>query len=154
MANIAPSGNERRFIRHPTRVPIRYALDRPALSDVSDDESFDRNHLRNVSDGGVCFAAEQPVSPGAPIHLCIPLLGDDFEIDGSVAWCREVGRGYEVGVAFDSAQERFSVRMVEQLCYVEDYRTQVEREQGRTLSSEQAAAEWVERFAEDFPRLH
>ena len=90
---------------------------------------------------------------GLPIRLQIPVFGEALAVDGSVAWCRLAGRGYEVGVAFDHQQDRFAVRMVEQLCYIEDYRGQVERAEGRTLSSEQAAAEWVERFADQFPAL-
>jgi hypothetical protein len=94
------------------------------------------------------------MSLGAPIHLVVPLLGEDVEIDGRVAWCHASRLGYEVGVAFDSVQARFAMRMVEQLCYVEDYRNRVEREQGRVLSSEQAAEEWVDRVADGFLRPH
>ncbi|MDJ0740284.1 MAG: PilZ domain-containing protein, partial [Gammaproteobacteria bacterium] len=91
---------------------------------------------------------------GQPLRLTIPLLGQAFEIDGCVAWCRPTSDSFEVGVRFLSPQDRFNVRMVEQLCYIEDYRQQVAREEGRSLSSEQAAEEWIERFAEHFPGLH
>ena len=137
---------ERRYIRHPSRMPIRF--------DLHGDIDHRDEYLRNVSEGGVCFATEVALDPGQPIRLTIPLLGRSFEIDGSVAWCREANDGYEVGVRFRSPQDRFSARMVEQLCYIEDYRQQVMREEGRQLSSEEAANEWIERFAEHFPGLH
>lgn len=146
-SNRAKSGLiDRRFIRHPSRLPIRFELqgDLPQRDD----------RLRNVSEGGLCFATELALDPGLPIRVTIPVFGQQFAIEGTVAWCREAAAGFEVGVHFVSRQDRFSVRMVEQLCYIEDYRMQVEREQGRRLTSEQAAQEWIERFAGQFPGLH
>ena len=137
---------ERRYIRHPSRMPIRF--------DLQGDVDHHDDYLRNVSEGGVCFATEVTLDPGQAIRLTIPLLGQSYEIEGNVAWCREAHCGYEVGVRFRSSQDRFSARMVEQLCYIEDYRQQVAREEGRQLSSEEAANEWIERFAEQFPGLH
>ena len=137
---------KRRFIRHPSRIPIRFDLDEDKQHGGS------RYFLRNVSDGGVCFASGRRLPLGCPICLHIPVLGEEFEVSGNVAWCRSNGCGFEVGVAFDCLQDRFTVRMVEQVCHIQDYRAQIEREEGRTLTSEQAAAEWVERFAGDFPQ--
>ncbi|MCB1722641.1 MAG: PilZ domain-containing protein [Gammaproteobacteria bacterium] len=141
-----PVQTERRYIRHPSRMPIHF--------DLSGDVLRRDEYLRNVSEGGVCFACAVALDPGQPIRLAIPLLGQTYEVDGCVAWCRDARPGYEIGVRFLSPQDRFCVRMVEQLCYIEDYRSQVEREEGRRLSSEQAAEEWIARFAEQFPGLH
>lgn len=137
---------ERRFIRHPSRMPISF--------DLQGDVTRRGERLRNVSEGGLCFAAGVALDPGQSIRLSIPLLGQVFEVDARVAWCRSATGGYEIGVRFLSPQDRFCVRMVEQLCYIEEYRQQVEREEGRRLSSEQAAEEWIARFAEHFPALH
>ncbi len=143
---IKPRQIERRCIRHPSRMPIRFDLqgDLPRHSDC----------LRNVGEGGLCFNTGLALDPGLPIRVKIPILGEQFEVDGTVAWCRPASGGFEVGVRFVSPQDRFSVRMVEQLCYIEDYRMQVAREEGRQLSSEQAAQEWIERFADQFPGAH
>jgi hypothetical protein len=137
---------DRRFIRHPSRLPISFALPNSA--------SRPEECLRNVSEGGVCFASATELQVGSPIRLQIPVFGDQFEVDGNIAWCRPAGRGFEVGVAFYQRQDRFAVRMVEQLCYIEEYRARIEREEGRTLTSEQAAAEWIRHFADQFPGLH
>jgi hypothetical protein len=150
MVKSRPQAVERRFIRHPSRMPISYEA--PDLADLAARPGTEA--LRNVSDGGVCFSATQALEPGCPIRLRIPVFGRQFEIEGTVAWCRNVGGRFDIGVAFLREQDRFSARMVEQLCYIEEYRTRMEREQGRTLTSEQAAAEWVERFAGEFPELH
>lgn len=143
MARSITKAIRRRFIRHPSHMPISF--------DLRDEGLAREDHLRNVSDGGLCFASPGPLGVGLPIRLTVPVFGERFEVDGTVVWSREVGRGYEIGVAFECKQDRFAIRMVEQLCYIEDYRTQVEREQGRTLTKEQAAREWVAKFAGEFP---
>lgn len=136
---------ERRFIRHPSSMPIGFELQGEAP------RYYDR--MRNISEGGVCFASAVELDPGALIRLSIPLFAEQFEVDATVAWCQPGPEGYLVGVQFVSPQERVCVRMVEQLCYIEDYRLQVGREEGRELSSEQAAEEWIERFSAEFPPL-
>lgn len=137
---------ERRFIRHPSRMPIRFDLHGDAVPRAE--------YLRNVSEGGLCFASAIALDPGLSICLTIPVFGEQYRVEGRVAWCRPASAQFEIGVSFFSAQDAFCVRMVEQLCYIEDYRQQVAREEGRRLSSEQAALEWIERFADQFPGLH
>ena len=133
----------RRYIRHPSHVPIRF--------DLGGMTARRPDRLRNVSEGGLCFATANCLPSGRAIRVVIPLLGREFEVDGVVAWCRAAAEGFEVGVRFASQQDRFTARMVEQLAYIEEYRLQVEREEGRQLSAEQAAREWIERFAGRFP---
>ncbi len=137
---------ERQYIRHPSRMPIRF--------DIQGDMPRREEYLRNVSEGGLCFASQIELDAGVLIRVTIPVLGQQFEVEGHVAWCRPAGSGFEVGVRFTTSQDRFSVRMVEQLCYIEDYRQQVQQDEGRYLTSEEAAGEWIERFADKFPGLH
>ena len=134
---------ERQYIRHPSRLPISFAIQGGA-----------RHHhdcLRNVSEGGLCFSSSVALDPDTAIRITIPVFGQRFEVDGTVAWCQPAASDYLVGARFASPQDRLFVRMVEQLCYIEDYRMRVERGEGRTLSAEQAAAEWIERFSGQFP---
>ena len=146
MTHSKPEFTERQYIRHPSRMPIRF--------DLQGDAGQRGEYLRNVGEGGLCFFTSLALDPGLVIHLEIPVLGQQFEVDGTVAWRRPAHDGYEVGVSFSSTQDQFCVRMVEQLCYIEDYRRQVLNEEGRRLSSEQAAEEWIARFADRFPGLH
>ena len=106
----------RRYIRHPTSMPIDYRL----TDGVSGEQ-----HLRNVSAGGICFAAQQAMALGVPIHLTIHLGEQEFDADGEVVWCHGVNGHHEIGVRFKDAATVFTVRMVEQLCYIEQYRQQV-----------------------------
>lgn len=134
----------RRYIRHPSSMPIDYRL-------VDGAASMDR--LRNVSAGGICFESSRCIEPGTLIHLAIKVGEQSFQADGEVMWCHGVNGHHEVGVCFQDAATVFTVRMVEQLCYIEQYRQQVRHTEGRQLSSEEAAREWVGRYASEFPGL-
>jgi hypothetical protein len=41
--------------------------------------------------------------------------------------------------------------MVEQVAYIESYKKQVREREGRTITGEQAAFEWIARYADSFP---
>ena len=56
-----------------------------------------------------------------------------------------------MGVQFLDATDAFRARMVEQVCTIERYRTQVREQEGRELSAHEAAAEWIGKFAGRFP---
>lgn len=133
----------RRYIRHPSQVPIRYVA-----------QGGDRGEepLKDVGAGGLCFLARVRILPGTQLHLEIPAKQPAFQADGVVAWCHYAGGEFEIGVSFRGQATEFALRMVEQLCYIEQYRRDVRAREGRWLTSEQAAAEWITRFAEEFPQ--
>jgi Tfp pilus assembly protein PilZ len=133
----------RQYIRHPTDIPIECS--------VPDTPIEDKPRMRNVSKSGLCFATKTRIEPGSNIHLKIPLNGVELEVDGLVMWCHDMDRSYEMGVKFNDDETGYSVRMIEQLCHIEQYRQQVQENEGREISSEEAGKEWVTKFASDFP---
>jgi hypothetical protein len=137
----------RQFIRHPVDVPIEIRTEHsvPAAEVQTHD----------ISLGGLAVRSAQPVTPGALIEVRIPYVEPAFEARARVAWCKpNDGGGHELGVSFLDAEDAFLARMVEQVCYIEDYRKSVERLEGRHLSSEDAAHEWIEKYAAKFPGGH
>ncbi|MEH6635670.1 MAG: hypothetical protein V7700_09125 [Halioglobus sp.] len=48
-------------------------------------------------------------------------------------------------------QENFVVRMEAQCSRIDEYREAVKRTEGRHLSEDDAALEWIARYAKDFP---
>jgi PilZ domain len=130
------------YLRHPSSIPIELRVGAAPQG---------RRILKDVGEGGLCFRAEQALEPGVEVHLVIPVRRPPFEADGVVAWCREVGQELQVGVRFTDAASAFALRMIEQLCHIESYRLEVARREGRELTSEAAAEEWIGRFAADFP---
>ena len=135
---------KRQFLRHPSDVPISYRL-RELVSNQSD-------YLRNIGEGGLCFVSRIPISPGMRIHVEIPIAEPVFEADGVVVWCHAKNSSYEVGVRFEGIEAEYGLRMVEQVCHIEHYRQEVLRRDGRALSSEEAALEWIQKYAARFPR--
>ncbi len=133
----------RQYIRHPFAVPIKYKMD--------DTGRIHEDDMRNISEGGLSFQAQTPIEKGAEIIINIAVKSPAFEAHGIVMWCKEELDHFEVGVQFDSPTAEFGMRMVEQVCYIEQYRRDVKEFEGRELSPEAAAREWIEKYAKELP---
>jgi len=136
----------RQFIRHPVDLPVQIGAENlhgPAAA-----------HAHDISAGGLAVHVDRAVAPGAHVRIRIPYVQPAFEADARVAWCEpsEID-GYELGVTFLDAEVAFLARMVEQVCHIEDYRQSVGRVEGRQLTAEEAAMEWIERYAGEFPAI-
>jgi len=134
----------RQFIRHPSDVPIEIQC--------APDGGYVRRSTKNVSFGGLAFFSDAALEPETIIALRIPYLRPAFEVAAArVAWCKNEGSQYTVGVQFLDSEEAFRVRMVEQVCHIESYRKDVAQREGRQLTAEEAAMEWIRRYASSFP---
>lgn len=135
----------RSFTRHSSDIPVNIQLEDLA----GGGEDF----LKDVSHGGLAFFSNGPLETDAVIRLSIPSMTPPFEAMGRVIWCRANGQRYEVGVKFQQEDDEFLARMVEQICRIEQYRQEILEKEGRKLSSEQAAEEWIAKYANDFPAI-
>ncbi|MGH9893404.1 MAG: PilZ domain-containing protein [bacterium] len=134
----------REFIRHPADVPIQIQC--------APDNRFEGRCTQNVSFGGLAFSSATAIEPETFITLRLRYLQPVFEVPAArVAWCRNEGSQYVVGVQFPDSEEAFRVRMVEQLLHIESYRREVEQREGRQLTTEEAARDWISRYASSFP---
>lgn len=134
----------RHFIRHPSDVPIEilYAMNKDFVSRSTQDVSF----------GGLAFYSDTAIAPALIISLRIPALRPVFEVPAArVSWCEHKGNRYAVGVEFLDSIEAYRVRMIEQVCHIESYRRSVEQQEGRHLTTEEAAEEWIRQYASSFP---
>ena len=136
----------RKYIRHPSDVPIQVMLD--LVEDAGDDSD---DTLTNVSLGGLSFVSAQAIEAGQKISVCIPILQQDNYLAGTVVWCEKSKKGYEIGLEFEGKKDVFRLRMIEQICHIEHYRKEIKIVEGRELNSEEAAKEWISRYAGDFP---
>lgn len=132
----------RQYIRHPTDVPLRIQLA---------DRHTPPARLKDFSCGGLSFTNKRALLPGQTLKLSIDVDESPFEIDGQVVWCHNQDEHYLIGICFLTDQDAYSVRMVEQLCRIEEYRDKVQRTEGRQLDRDQAAREWIDRHAAEFP---
>ncbi|MCE5249678.1 PilZ domain-containing protein [bacterium] len=134
----------RQFIRHPSDIPIHY--------DLEDVVAHRKDYLYNVSHGGLSFRSGVYIKQGSVINISIPIREPVFQAEGIVVWCRKNGDQYDIGVEFRETDVEYRVRMVEQVCYIEEYKQEVLKKEGRKLTGEQAATEWITKYAKDFPR--
>jgi hypothetical protein len=138
----------RKFIRHPADVPLQVTLD----WEEENDDSIDQT-ITNVGLGGLAFVSQKPLEVLQRVRICIPLLQQDNYLVGNVVWCEKSGKSYEIGIEFEKTRDAFRIRMIEQICHIEHYRKEVERLEGRELSAQEAAGEWISKYAGDFPAL-
>ncbi len=133
----------RSFIRHPSDIPIDFQLEEL----VTEGTDF----LKNVSHGGLAFNAKIALATGTTIRIKIPLVHPVFQAIGRVTWCHPQGHEYEIGIQFLDECDNFRARMVEQICHIEQYKQAILEKDGRHLTGEQAAVEWIEKYATEFP---
>ena len=135
----------REFIRHPSSVPIQ-------LEELDSELHFGINTLNNVSFGGVSCLCASPVEKGKTVRMRVECVNPDFEITGKTVWCKAKDNAYEIGIEFIVSKDQvFLLRMIEQICHIEHYRNEVLRNEDRILSSEDAAREWIKKYADNFP---
>lgn len=135
----------RQFIRHPSDIPIEFRPDSASYA------ACDR--LSNVSHGGLSFLSAKTLPVGTTLWVKITSVKPAFEAPVRVSWCHASDDHYEVGAEFVAVEDEYRARMVEQICYIEHYKREVLREQGRMLTGQEAAEEWIQRYAGQFPPL-
>jgi len=143
----------RNYIRHPADIPIELIPDKTPLSlSKSIDETMKIERMENVSFGGLMFQSSIPYPQSKNMLVKINSISPEFEAHATVSWCRKSGRFYLVGLAFTDKDTEFKVRMVEQVCHIMHYRNQVFVNEGRNIDKDEAAKEWIEHYAGDFPK--
>jgi len=133
----------RQYIRHPADIPIEVR--------GGDASAYAMRQVRNVSLGGLAFQSDTAFAPETIVTVRIPFVQPAFETLARVVWCTERNGRYELGVQFLDPQDALVGRMVEQVCHIENYRKVVREVDGRRLSAEDAAAEWIAKYAARFP---
>lgn len=135
------SSNERQYPRHTSDLPVAVTFGEVLASEST--------YLNDISAGGVGFNAMVPLEPGAVLILQLPPGRPVLSTPIKVVWCRQVGLMYAVGAEFLSKNMTLRERIVEMVQQIEDYRSTTARE-GRSLSAQHAALEWIDRFGKDF----
>ncbi len=134
----------RRFIRHPVNIPIEVTVTGHLPLDATSISS-------DLAAGGLAFHSKHNIEPGTLVCIKIPYVQPAFETNAKVIWCRKRLEDNELGVEFLTLDDAFKVRMVEQVCYIEDYKHSIKRDEGRNLTVQEAAGEWISKYAADFP---
>ena len=133
----------RKFIRHPSEMAIEYQESSGGNNGVT--------NLNNIGWGGLSFRSLVQVDVGIMLNIKIPIHNTNFSFDGQVVWCKPAEQQFDVGVQFINADDNHKTRMVEQVCYIEQYKQTVLKKEGRNLTSKEAAVEWIQKYSENFP---
>jgi len=134
----------RRFVRHPTDIPIDVTV-----SSIKPQQESDCA-MTSLSQGGLACDVAQPVKMGCKVNIDILSVSPPYHGVGEVVWCRSKGDHFEVGVNFTDVEEAFRSRMVQQVCQIEHYKNRVFEQEGRVLDGEQAAQEWIGKYAGEY----
>lgn len=141
-----PAKDGREYIRHPSDIPITIEEESlPSPLSLA---------LNNVSQGGLAFDSPKFIEVGTLVNVQIHIVKSDFKVSGVVQWCQRQSPSenhFEVGIEYVDRKDAFRVRMVEQICHIEQYRREIEQKEGRPLSGEAAAIEWITKHAAEFP---
>ena len=141
----------RQFIRHPINIPIQVSVLSTPAPASADMLASPEHTTENIGMGGLAFYGSHHLLPGTLVEIRITDIPDPFVSEARVLWSREGETGTELGVIFLSEDDAYRARMIEQICHIESYRRRVLEEQGRKLTSQEAALEWIHHFAEKFP---
>ena len=137
------NSESRHVIRHPLEIPIEVqTLGAQAQDCLS---------VRNAGLSELAFDFPHRVNVGEFVMVRLPSISESAEICGQVIWLAKSVGGYVIGISFYSENEAFRMRMLEQICHIESYRKAVLAGEGRELSSEEAAVEWIACNAASFP---
>ena len=132
-----------RFIRHPVEITIEVR--------TRGQSTHDTHNTVNLSIGGLAFRCDREFAPGDVVEIRVPFVRPPFELKARVAWCKAREGHYEIGVEFLDQDDAFMARMVEKVCHIENYKQDILRTEGRLLSPEEAATEWLTKYAARFP---
>lgn len=101
--------------------------------------------------GGLSCLSRDKFTVGHLVAICIPQVCASFIAITRVRWRRRQPDGYQLGLDFLDPGQAFQIRMLEQTFYISLYRQHIAQEEGRHLSDNEAAQEWIRRYGAAFP---
>ena len=135
----------RKFFRHRISVPLQLSL--------SNDASPFASESSDISLGGLCFNWKKRIPKGRLLNVTIPVKERLFVVQGKVAWCKEDRKSgyYKTGICFLDGSSAFKAKLAEEALEILEYRKKRSKELDREMTEEEAAKEWIQQFAAQFP---
>ncbi len=129
-------------IQHPESIPVELKI-------------LTNSKFSNVSDRGplnlkLQFPSNDLLEPGTIVEINFPVRKNPFNVTAIVETCEANNGIYNVKVYFPDRNNEFRARLIEQVCYIERYRAEILNNEGRELSGQEAAVEWISKFASNF----
>ncbi|GAB3483250.1 energy transducer TonB [Marinomonas epiphytica] len=130
------------FVEHPNELPLNVT--------AIEDQPFPPISKDRLGFVGITYLTHDAFDSGRSVQITLEEIDPNFCVRGRVAWCQQQDSGYLIAIEFPSEEDCYSVRMVEQLSHIESYRRNAKNE-GRRLNYNEAASEWIQKFAASFP---
>ncbi len=130
------------YIEHPKQVPVQLETSIPAPVTTINSNCY----------GGIRCLWHSRIPVGKFVRISLPQIHPEFFAIVQVIWRRLAESGYELGLIFIDKEQAYKMRMMEQLCHINCYQRWIFEHEGRQLDSEQAASEWIGKFAAAFPK--
>ncbi len=142
---IKESIDKRKFFRHPITVPILIQLLRG--KDANTTESI------NISQGGLAFLWTEEFGEGEQLRITIPVKEKQFKIKARVAYSRKCMKTglFQTGVAFLDYVSAFQAKLAEETIEILEYQKNLSKRLGHEVPEEEAAKQWIQKFAPNFP---
>lgn len=132
-SNFGKISQMREYERHEAGIPVKILFAGKKFDFIID----------NVSLGGMACHGSKDFRVGEEVEIEISLLNPVYASRGKIVWCKEVGDYFELGVEHQGAKDKARLDMVEQISHIEHYRADIMTAEGREISGEQAAREWI-----------
>lgn len=130
-------GSPRKNPRYPSDIPLVYQL-------MSIANAQKKEHLCNISRGGLCFHSQRSLEQGTDIFIQFPYISPKLKEKGIVVWCHHNDTHCEIGVKFIAEDEEFYSRIVEYVCGIEEYKRKEFEQKGKKLSGEEVVRLWAQ----------
>lgn len=132
-----------KFVAHPEDIPIH-------IEEVAhiQDKTLDVDGF-----GGISYVCDKAYKTGQSVQIKLTEIDPDFCVVGRIFKCEKEDDVFRIFIEFPKKEDCYCVRMIEQLSHIEHYRRQAKL-QGRRLSFNEAAMEWIQKFAASFPEFN
>lgn len=134
----------RKAVRVQTNAPIEIELE------LGRNIQIGKEYLNDISLDGLSFRFNFDIEAGREININIPFDKSSFKIKARVIWSEQKGDGFQIGVRFTDSSDAFKAKIYKQLVQIEAYKYQVLEAEGRDLTFNEAAREWIEKYAKKF----
>lgn len=104
----------------------------------------------SIRDGRLRFLSDSRFDIQKPACLVVQFFGRGFDVDVILLSCEKFAKQFKLELRI-TAEIALKARIVLQLAEIVHYRQEV-LEQGRSLTVDEAAAEWIAKYAEGFAR--
>ena len=136
----------RQFLRHPLDAPLRCVV-----SVESEEETCG---IRDISDGGAAFFAVKKYRKTQSVEMTFPVFKNCPVLRGKIIWSmpdKDAPGSHINGIKFADNRDKAMLRLIEQICHIMSYRVMQEHLTGKTMSADDAAREWINKYSESFP---